>query len=641
MRKLSVVLPLLLVLAAGCDATRRDFGVCDQTYACDLHAGLTCDFTTGTCVPIVPDSGAVDSQIGETGNPPDLSSGEANELDAKDAPAAIDGAPVALDTAPVDIVPVDATIVDAPQVVDVAGPDLRVPDAAGSCSVNSDCIGVVGGNYCLNSRCVACTTSDQCNNDAGVPFCSAQNTCVSCVGMSGSDGGSACPGTTLCDSKSGRCVECVNNRDCPQGGGKAFCVQNQCVGCDHLGASAGPIDGGVSDGGLPDGGATSACTGTKPVCATSGTAIGQCVQCVSNANCSGATPICNTTTNTCAPCTSDSQCTTGPGICMFQQSGIFPQDGRCASDAETIYVQNVTNCGTGAGAGTAALPFCQPQEGINAVTTTRRVVAITGPAALGVWSASLTSSQPIYVIGRKNLDSPDIPIVSPGAADIGIHVMSGNVYIRGLKVQGVGSGDPAPTQPAIVVESGATIGLDRCIVMGSAGGLAVNDGAGFDIANCVFAQNQPGSVGAAVFGGVYLGSVGTTGLSHRFWFNTIADNQQIGIACTSKSQSLDGCLLTTGNIGGQVVNCTLAATTKSPSTGPTGTSGIGFSTDISPPIFDPNKPYHLSSGSSKSTTSPCKDFITDLSVPHPADDMDGQSRPNGVGIDCGADEYWP
>jgi hypothetical protein len=538
-----------------------------------------------------------------------------------------------------DVNVIDTSIVDVNQVVDLPTPDLRVPDAAGTCSVDNDCTGLAAGAYCVNNRCVACKTSSQCNNAAGKPFCSAENTCVSCASAGSIDGGASagsidggvsavCSGTIpVCNSATGSCVQCVKNTDCPSAS-KAFCVQNQCVGCDTTGASAGGVDGGVADAGTGANG----CTGTsKPVCvlSTSGSPkAGQCVACNGDNDCSGNTPVCNMTTYSCQPCTSDSQCTTAPGICMFHSGG------RCATVAETIYVDNRGGClTTGTSASSAQTPFCQLQTGVNAVKPDKRVILVKGSSALLPFSADLgTGTAQVSIVGQNG------PIILVGAANAGIELISGNLYLRGLTVQGDSSG--SPNGPGIQVDSLASlVSLDRCIVTGNKGGLLINDGPGFDIVNSIFSQNKAGSAGAALFGGVYLGSPSSTSALHRFWFNTVADNEQLGVTCSVKGQNLDACLL--ADTSGEVVNCTLTKWTKASTTSPTGVAGSGFTTDSNPPLFSSAKPYHLTSGATKAATSPCKDFITDSTVAFPPDDVDGDTRPSGAAADCGADEYWP
>jgi hypothetical protein len=591
----------VLVILAGCDSTRRDFGVCDQTYT-ECDKGYTCNFATGMCEPLSIDGGPTDTPIGpdDTGAPLDVTPVEVTPLDGEDAPA--------VDVGTVDGPTVDVSSEDVPLLSDVA-PDTRVPDAPGTCAVDNDCAGT-GLPYCVSYKCVACRTSSHCSNAAGKPFCSAQNTCVSCAEATG-DGG-ICSGTApVCDSISGRCVECVHNNDCPTAA-KAFCVANQCTGCNTPGASAGTVgapDGGVSDGGAVDAGVLGPCVGPKPVCATSGPMIGQCVQCVDSTDCSGSTPICDSA-NLCTTCTSDSQCAslgTGPGVCMFHQ------DGRCASEAETIYVKNSSSCS--GGAGTKASPYCDTQAAVNAVTSNQRVIVAKGPAADVLSPISSTpSGAQISIIGQNTA-------TFTGSGVIGIHVSAGDVYIRNVTVAN-------GSKVGVQVEAGAMLGLDRCIIkVNLGGGLIVQPGASFDIANSVFDNNGPGLFGTTVrFGGVYLGGSAPVSKPHRFWFSTVISNQETGVICADTSQELTGMLLY-NNVGGGFLSCTLDNTNSkwdSPGTG----------SDVNDPALSTTNPYHLT------LASRCRNFVS-ASLAHPNDDLDGESRPKPANgdCDCGADEY--
>lgn len=595
MRRLLIVSPLFLVLAAGCDATRRDWTYCDQKYH-DCLKGFTCDLTQERCVP-ESDGGTIDTN--RTDVPPAVDLGS----DAKDAPIGIDGAVV-------DSSIVDVSIVDAGPPIDLAKPDSRVPDAAGTCSTDNDCVGISAGAHCAaNKTCVACTSSSHCSGNT--PFCSAQNTCVSCALSGTVDGGAnaVCSGSTpVCNATGGSCVECVKASDCPSAG-KAFCVQNRCVGCDSPGAGAsGSVDGGVRDAGAGGNG----CTGTsKPVCVPSNgnhVKAGQCVGCASNSDCPGNTPICDTTTTfTCQACTSDSQCTTGPGVCMFHQGG------RCATDAETLYVKNSASC-TG-GSGTAASPFCDSQAAISAVTGSKRVIVMRGPSSDGLSAISSTpSGAQISIIGQNGA-------ATAAGASVAIQVTAGDVYVRGLSIV---NGNKA----GITVESGATLRMDRCTVTSNkGGGVLVKAGANFDIANSIFENNGPGLASTTTtFGGVFLGGSAPSSGPSRFWFNTIVNNQDRGVICADTTQALTGMLLY-GNMNGDFLTCVIDGSSKFSSGSPI---PDGLSNDSTNPALDVNNRL--------TATSRCRDFVA-ATVVHPVDDVDGEARPKGAKLDCGADEF--
>ncbi|MBN2574981.1 MAG: right-handed parallel beta-helix repeat-containing protein [Deltaproteobacteria bacterium] len=602
----------ILILLAGCDSTRRDWTYCSSTYS-DCQEGYACNFATGMCEQTT-DAGQPDapSIVSEAGPPVDATPDDALAGDTADASI--------LDVASLDTVTVlDGQPADVPITTDVGGFDTAVPDAPGTCLVDNDCPGTLLP-YCVGGKCVECKNSSHCSNIAGTPFCSAQNTCVSCAMATA---GFCSDSTPVCDGISGRCVECIYNDDCTTAA-KSFCVANSCQGCNVSGASAanvrGSTDGGVaSDGGGPvDAGVVGPCLGAKPVCATSGSMIGQCVECMTGAHCSGTTPICSS--NICAACSTDSECAalgTGPGICMYHQ------DGRCASEAETLYVKKSAGC-TG-GSGTANSPYCDPQSAIAAVTSSQRVILVKGPAADVLAPIASTPSG-----GQVSVISKDGATLNGGGA-VGIHVTAGDVFIRGVTVAN-------GSDRGIVVESGATLRLERCLVKSNAGGgLLVQAGANFDIANSVFDGNGPGAVGPVRFGGVYLaGSAPSSGPS-RFWFSTVIDNEEVGVVCAESTQRLTGMLLY-NNVAGGFLNCLLEIKTQgSVSYGADSKwDSPGTGSDINDPRFSSSNPYHLT------VSSKCKDFV-DASLAHPSYDLDGDARPypaNGK-LDCGADEYRP
>jgi hypothetical protein len=387
---------------------------------------------------------------------------------------------------------------------------------------------------------------------------------------------------------------CRGPADCPQMG--TVCASNHaCV------AAADAGDAGASDG-APDGGG---CTDNPSCAGREGTTLckkstGTCVECLAPGDCvDPKKPVCDG--DACHGCRTDADCPAAPGVCMSHL------DGHCATEAETIYVQNGGTCSdTASTKGSSGNPFCTSQLGIDAAISGpgKSLVVMRGSYDLAEWVFAQGGTT-ITVVGQGN------PVIKPGT-HVGIRVTAGTVYVRGLRV--------ANGSAVGVVASGGEIHLDRCAIDSNAGGGIQIDGAGFDITNTVVSKNGPGTYnGTTPWGGVFIGSIPLSGVS-RFVNNTVVGNLLTGVVCVTAPRTSAGSIFW-NNTGGIDA-----------------TSACALSTCCGGSTVDPmlSADYHLTTASTS-----CIDKLTAaMSVP---DDIDGQLRPVGAGnvSDCGADELIP
>jgi hypothetical protein len=230
-------------------------------------------------------------------------------------------------------------------------------------------------------------------------------------------------------------------------------------------------------------------------------------------------------------------------------------DGHCATDAETIYVQNVTGCLTTTGGGTLAAPFCTARLGVNvgASTSGKSLVLLTG--ALADFSVAV-SSKSLTVVGKS-------AVITPALATNAIDITSGEVYLRGLTVQGAattGMGiNAAPPGGSTV-----TLHMNSCTVSNNPGGGILLNGAAFDIQNTTVTGNGPNTA-STPWGGIYVQSLPTSGPT-ALSFVTIQNNPGPGLVCAPSASIQGTAVLAIGNTLTQITSA-CAVTSCTPDAG--------------------------------------------------------------------------
>jgi hypothetical protein len=512
---LAGVTGLTLLAPLACQDRLRP-GFCEQ--ATDCLDGQYCDLEGRTafrrCLP-VPDGGP----LSEGGAPP-LPSGTDGPPGSDDGSTAGDGS----GSCPEVVCPVERPVCLAGACVECGQDGDCTDPARGFCSGNAcvDCrtggaaACAASGRVCdpATGGCAECLETAHCKTP-GKAFC-ANKICVGCVEA----GAGVCKAPSgVCDPASGACVECTASATCTDA--KApFCSGNRCVGCGQAAPQT-----------------CGALVAARPVCAPDGS----CVECTASAECArdASKPIC--VDRICQACTSDAQCVAklgaNPGVCLRHLIG------RCATDAETIYVKRDGTCGTASGAGTAAMPLCAVEGALPLVTATRNLVVARGLLDGFAWTTLPTTA--ISVIGQSGA-------VLAGGIRSGVRLSgNGSVYLRGLTVS-------SSEAPGIWADRGATLRLENVAVDRNRGGGILLDGARFDIRDTRVTGNGIGETGAVIWGGVLVKATPTGGPG-RLERVSIVSNQQSGLTCDAPIEAVG--VHARSNAGGVDVAASCSVTT--------------------------------------------------------------------------------
>jgi hypothetical protein len=440
---------------------------------------------------------------------------------------------------------------------------------------------------------------------------------------------------------------CVDESDCtandiPQGSTCSdglVCRGNQCIAevctttaeCDP--AAPYCAAGGLCSATCSD---SSQCPGFGQDASDKTCSNGSCVQCAASTDCPPQQPVCDS--NACRACVLDSECA----------SNACSADGSCVDEASVIYVDATQ--GLDAGPCTHQAPCKSLQFAVSSATPTRsHIVMAKGTYGTTDITTSTTSAAEIEIHGGgasvqpdSDLDVATITIYDvaatvhdldfPGNGKFNASIECGTAPCTLYRVTfehagGIQVGSnmtmhdatitDAVTLSAIELVAGSHLSLDRVVISGGDEGIAENQsGATVNMTNLVVYGMSEG----AIILPDTLGSIS---------FVTVADSGLSGT--TPRAITCNPALSVTSSIiwtpegtpigGGCTLNSDIA--------GPTPVLG----TTNQDPMFvdEAHSDYHISA------SSPAKDQVDT----GPANDFEGDPRPQGARYDIGADEAPP
>jgi hypothetical protein len=356
---------------------------------------------------------------------------------------------------------------------------------------------------------------------------------------------------------------------------------------------------------------------------------GVCVQCTPEepAACSGTTPLCDGSTNSCVGCEQHAECSSTSNVCL--------PDGACADETMVAYVApmaNGTECTKAAPCGTLAdalatnklvIKFAAGVVADDQKTTIGNRTDLTILAELGAKLDRTTDGTILEVTGTSDVAIFDLEITgASGVVEAALSMPAGTARLALHRVKVTNSIGPV----GISVASNQAFSMDRCIVSGNSGGGASIQNVDFTLTNNIFVKNGSG---ITLSNGLELKPASA---AHVFEFNTVASNTtdvgENGVLCLVTVNARNNIIAddTTSS------SCNFEFTLFPVGTDVTGTTNKAGDADfINQNATNPLAPDYFRIGAN-SAAKDSADPASTIEV-----DLDGDVRP-ATGKDMGADE---